>query len=271
MKNDDQMYKSVLSRYDAYQEKKKKRNQKLKKTAYIGSMLCLLGIVIFSTYHMIPALHSIPSEIITEVSSTSDNTHFSDNTESPPKTDETEICLPPDTSDVTVSEISTEYMESDNVQESTKIDENRSASENDISEFPHNDNVDLPIEHTVPPVDTTESPFDQNDADHIDALPADSKTDDYVEQEDLQSNYFDWTLGSLYQTFPEIMLDKAYCCQNQIIENSKIDTVVNVTEITGNNGIKADVVIYSILNIDINNEIAIQFTGRDDYIIYGSK
>ena len=67
------------------------------------------------------------------------------------------------------------------------------------------------------------------------------------------------------------MLDKAYCCQNQIIENSKIDTAVNVIEITGNNGIKADVVIYSILNIDINNGIAIQFTGRDDYIIYGSK
>lgn len=271
MKNDDQMYRSVLSRYEAYQEKKKRRNQKLKKTAYIGSTLCLLGIVIFGAYHMIPVPHSIPSEIVTEVSSTSENTHLSDNTEGSSKTDETEIYLSSDTSKVTTPEIQTEYMDSDNIQESTKIGENQSASENDISEFPHNDNVDLPIEHTVPSIDTTESPFDQNDADHIDALPTDSKTDDYVEQDDLQSNYFDWTLESLYQTFPEIMLDKAYCCQNQTIENSKIDTAVNVTEITGNNGIKADVVIYSILNIDINNEIAIQFTGRDDYLIYESK
>ena len=79
MKNNDEMYQSLLSRYDEYQEKKKKRTLLIKRTVpVLASFVLVVGIGLscwqhFGNMHSIPMVSETIDESIITVTTTTDN------------------------------------------------------------------------------------------------------------------------------------------------------------------------------------------------------
>ena len=282
MKSSKEMADSVFQIRDAYLEKKRKRNNRIKKASYIGSMFCLFGVILFGVHYMKPENNQIPMMTIPEVSSSTESTapsdELADNAMSNTKPAMTEA------ENETASNIETqEAASSDNLTEEQVTEEHQDVTEqNDLA--PESDIImtePIQVDTVIPPVDSDHEDTVQNSDTEIVSEPQnddntsistpDDNADNFVEEEDVypeQLLFSDWTFEELYLTFPEIDMGRIYCCANQTLEKDMIDTPINVIGIMGDNGTSADVVIYSVLGVDSQNEIAVQFAGRNDYIIY---
>lgn len=282
MKNSKEMADSVFQIRDAYLEKKRKRNKRIKKASFIGSTFCLLGVVLFGLYYMKPENNQIPMMTIPEVSSSTESTAPLDELtdDSMPSTKpviteaENDIDSNFETQEAVSSEDLPEEQESEDHQ--VEIEQNELTPEPEIIMT-----EPIQVDTVIPPVDSNHEEADHDSGTEIISEPPsgdntsvsspNDNSDNYVEEENVypeQLLFSDWTYDELYRTFPEINMGRIYCCANQTLEKDMIDTAINVTGIMGDNGSSADVVIYSVLSVDSDYEIAVQFAGRNDYIIY---
>lgn len=124
-------------------------------------------------------------------------------------------------------------------------------------------------EENVPPLDPEEiiPPHDESDRD----------TGGVDEGFLLGPIGFDkWTLDDIYRSFPIISFEKQYRCRNITITKDMLETAIADITVTGSDpnasdNISADVVVYSFVDSAENEEIAICFKDRNDYIVYGAE
>ena len=224
MKNSKEMADSVFRIRDTYLEKQRIRKIKLKKAAYVGSSVCMLGLLLAGIHFMLPATQQLP--------------------------------------DITASDPYENRISSD-------------VSESETNDT-HKDNEMIPadsIEEIIFP------PFEQEEN-----IPTQDGADDSIEQAEDESegivtvqNGFDaWSLDDICRSFPEISFEKKYHCADIAVGEEMLGSAIADITITGNdidtgNNIFADAVIYSFTGSAENDEIAVWFKGRNDYIVYRAK
>lgn len=220
MKNSKEMADSVFRIRDAYLEKQRIRKVKLKKAAYIGSSVCMLGLVLVGIHFIISDRQQVSDIIVTDVSEITSLLNGSESETSDTPTQEEIV---------------------------TSTDGINDDSEEII--FPP-----FEWEENIPPHDDSEQAEDESIV-----------TD---------SNGFDtWALDDICRSFPEISFEKKYHCADIAIGEEMLESAIADITITGNdlntgNSILADVAVYSFIGSAENDEIAVWFKGRNDYIIY---
>ncbi|MDE5768921.1 MAG: hypothetical protein K2H29_00785 [Oscillospiraceae bacterium] len=103
---------------------------------------------------------------------------------------------------------------------------------------------------------------------------SDGFTEENAENIIFDPNEFDiWTLEDIYCSFPQISFEKQYYCLNITITEDMLELAIADITVTGINlntgdSISADVIVYSFIDSAENDEIAIWFKDRNDYIVY---
>ena len=114
MKNDDEMYQSLLSRYNDYQEKREKRIRTIRRTVPVLASFCFVVVLGFGLWDNLAKLPNIPeqSEIVnhTTVENT-ESTTVADTTESS-STAQSVIVTAPSSTTVSVPESETDMFDS---------------------------------------------------------------------------------------------------------------------------------------------------------------
>ena len=221
MKNSKEMADSVFMIRDAFLEKQRIRKVKLKKAAYIGSSVCMFGLILVGIHFIISDRQQVSDITVTDVS---ESTSFSDVSES-------------ETNDTHTQK---EIVTSSDVVDGGSIEE---------IIFPSFDE-----EENIPPHDDSEQAEDES----IITEPNGIDT---------------WSLDDVCRSFPEISFEKKYRCADiaigeEMLESSIADIIITGNDIDTGNSISADVAVYSLIGSDENDEIAVWFKGRSDYIIY---
>lgn len=255
MKNSKEMADSVFKIRDAYLEKQRKRIRMLKKAAYIGSSVCMFGLILIGINFTVPSKQQIPTLTVP------DSTSHSDASESETgDTNKVKVTMPTD---------SISY-EGETQKDSNELieTENHSATEN----FQTETDVSQAIE-SEPTQEENSPPFNPEET----IPPPDESNGDTGEvEEDFlpDPNGFDkWTLDDIFRSFPIISFEKQYRCQNITITEDMLELAIADITVTGSDpnasdNISADVVVYSFIDSAENDEIAIWFNGRNDYIVY---
>lgn len=255
MKNSKEMADSVFKIRDAYLEKQRKRMRRLKKAAYIGSSVCMFALILIGINFTVPGKQQIPTLTVP------DSTSYSDASEIETEdTNKVKVTLPTDSisHEVETQKVSDELIETEEHSATEKFQTETNVSQAIESEPTQEDNAaPLNPEEIIPPPD--ESNGDTGE----------------VEEDSLYDpNGFDkWTLDDIYRSFPIISFEKQYRCQNITITEDMLELAIANITVTGNNpnasdNISADVVVYSFIDSAENEEIAIWFKGRNDYIVY---
>lgn len=255
MKNSKEMADSVFKIRDAYLEKQRKRMRGLKKTAYISSSVCMFALILIGINFTVPGKQQVTT--LTVPDSTS---HYDASESETEDTNKVKVTLPTDS----ISHEAETQKGSDELIET----EEHSTSEN----FQTETDVSQAIE-SEPTEEGNASPLNPEE---IIPTPDESNGDTGEVEEDslYDPNGFDkWTLDDIYRSFPIISFEKQYRCQNITITEDMLELAIANITVTGSNpnagdNIFTDVEVYSIIDSAENEEIAIWFTGRNDYIVY---
>lgn len=258
MKNSKEMADSVFRIRNAYLEKQRIRKFKLKKAAYIGSSVCMFGLIFAGIYFIISDRQQISDITAPDVSG---NTSFWDVSAS--ETNDTHM----DNEMIPSGSISQESEIQKNTDELIKTESERNHEEIVTS----SDSIDDgSIEEIIfPPFE-----WEENIPPHDDSI---EQAEDESEGIVTNINGFDsWTLDDICRSFPEISFEKQYHCANVAIGEKMLELAIADITIIGDdidtgNSIFADVVIYSFTGSAENDEIAVWFKGRNDYIVYRAK
>lgn len=255
MKNSKEMADSVFMIRDAFLEKQRIRKVKLKKAAYIGSSVCMFGLVLAGIQFIISDRQQISDITVTDVS---ESTSFSGEPESGTnETHKDNEMMPADSTsqEPEIEKIPDKLIETERGQRQEEI-----VTSSDVIDGGSIEEIIFPSfdeEENIPPHD-----------DSID------EAEDESESITADPDGFDaWSLDDIFRSFPEISFEKKYHCADIAIGEEMLESTIADITITGNdlntgNSIFADAVIYSFTDSAENDEIAVWFKGRSDYIIY---
>lgn len=255
MKNSKEMADSVFRIRDTYLEKQRKRKIRLKKAAYIGSSVCMLGLIVAGINFMFPNIQQLPD--IT-ASDSSENTLSSSVSESETNnTHKDNEMMPADgtSQELEVQEDPDELIETESERTQEEI-----VTSTDVIDGGSIEEIIFPPfewEENIPPHDES-----------ID------EAEDESESIVIDPNGFDtWSLDDVCRSFPEISFEKKYHCADIAIGEEMLGSAIADITITGydidtERSIFADAVVYSFIGSDENDEVAVWFKGRNDYIVY---
>lgn len=267
MKNSKEMADSVFKIRDEYLEKQRKRKRKLKKAAYIGSSVCMFGLILVGIHFTVPNKHQIPTITVPESTNHSDVSEIE--TEDTHKVDET-LQADSTSNELETQDNSGELIETENHSETKNSQTQIEALQAIESEPAQEENVppsDSNIGETVPPPPDQEETIQPPDKSNPDTDGVEESIVSYPDSFDM------WTLNDIYNSFPEISFEKQYRCLNIAITEDMLELAIADITVTGSNchtaeNISTDVVVYSFVDSAEHDEIAIWFKGRNDYIVY---
>ncbi len=265
MKSSKEMADRVFEIRNAYLEKKKIKKRRLKKIAYVCSTLCVFSIIISGAYNLnsgeIPHLIKTNETSIVDITtiyedsatntlpteSNDDNLHIKDFVEI-----DTDV-----SSDIIERETESEEKQQSNEVEDINISEQTSSSIID-------DYIESGVSDTTEEITNIELPTEDTNSEVIGEIEGNELEED---------TFATYSLSDLYKMFPEFEYGKKYMCQECVIEESQLeiaidDIIINGYDYLSQTEISANVTVYCFQGSDENNEIAVMFKGRHDYIIY---
>lgn len=269
MKSSKEMAASVFEIRDSFLEKKRYRDRRIKKAVYYTSAVCTFIVMMVSAISLIPYKGQTPVSTYPETIYSEDDNGLSDS----------KIPTKMTTTTATTTLIETKRITQ--IQTTTPPDSTTELTDSSEAEYYHPDiEVTEPMVTDHVPESTTTQSTTISITDNVDDSSIVDPTDTHdtaittvnsstmSEWEDVLTEEYDADLTpeDIYSRFPEIMLDRKYICDNRTMIYLPLETVIVKTVLTGTDGSIADVVIYA---FDVEgSEIAVQFEGVEDYILY---
>lgn len=258
MKNSKEMADRVLEIRDAYLEKQKKRRKIIEKVTYVCSTIWAFTLIIVGVHLVNESNYYVPRNNFEDNSAVLSTTSV-EKSENYITTKNDAVCTTKSNQD---NIITTMVMEK--IEESTSISiyEESISSEQIIPQIT-DDYIDTYIIETVATTESSTECTDNGTIGEIENIESEVKT------------FENYSLNDIYNIFPSILYEKEYLCYKETVDESQLQLAMDDIVIYGYDNlaqeeVSADIIIYCFQGSDENNEIAVCFNGRNDYIIYKS-
>ncbi len=267
MKNSKEMADNVFKMRDAYLEKHRKRRKAIKKMSYIGSTFCIFGAIIVVFHHIqvldnhISTLDIDTSNVLTTTEKTTENTkHLFENEETSEFTNHSAITKDNVDSEIIIDPEKSESFVTNNV----VVDEQPKELLIAVDESEEN-NLDI-------------KPVQEEQEDKPGSSETSIEEGNIVEEiETTSSNCLlqDLELVQIYEMFPNFIYETEYFSKKETVSEELLEIAIDDINIEGHNEelgivICVNATIYTFQGSDEQNELAVLFEGRNEYIVYKS-